>query len=230
MDSAIRFRSGYWNGLPARSLPPGPARRSSTKNCSGLTRAWTSVVSIALLDHRGASLDPMPLPGFEPVHHAAGFIRLNQKRAQERPQLFGRNAAHQLALKRIGNGARLFRYDHNDGIGLLAETNSSTVSGAERLIEVLAAGQGKNTGSVGNLIAFNDHPTVVDGVVRKENGFEHFRGRQAMDRDARFDRFLELDVLLNGDQRADPHVAEALDRLDDHFDILTLFMAGLENR
>jgi len=38
-----------------------------------------------------------------------------------------------------------------------------------------------------------------------------------------------LNILLDGHERANAHVAEALHRLDDDLDVFALFVAGLEN-
>ena len=47
-------------------------------------------------------------------------------------------------------------------------------------IQVLPPGQWKDTGRPGKAVAANDDAAIVNRVVRKENGFQHFRRRLAV--------------------------------------------------
>ena len=55
-------------------------------------------------------------------------------------------------------------------------------------------------------LPLGDHAAVVNGVVRKEDGFEHLRCRLAIHHDAGLDRFLEQDGLFHGQEGADADV------------------------
>ena len=74
---------------------------------------------------------------------------------------------------------------------------------AERLVQILALREGKNARCISDAVSFENDAAVVNRVVRKENRFEHFRGRFAIHHNARLDDFLKLDRLLDGDERAD---------------------------
>src|SRR5208283_1661497 len=68
-------------------------------------------------------------------------------------------------------------------------------------------------------------------VVGKENRLQHFRRGVAIHPDAGLDGFLKLDGLFDGDERADFHFGQPLDRLDDDLDALALFAdAGKERQ
>ncbi len=99
---------------------------------------------------------------------------------------------------------------------------------AEGFVQVLAAREGKNAGRGNDAVSSDDHAAVVDGIVRKENCFQHLGRGHAVDGDARLNGLLKLEGLLDGDERADAHVGEAFDGLDDHFDVFPLFVRGLE--
>ena len=101
---------------------------------------------------------------------------------------------------------------------------------AERFVQVLPLGEREDASREGNVVAFNDNPPVVDGVVWEEDGLQHFRGGLATDRDTGFNRALQVNGLLDGDQRADAHIGQALNGLDDDFDILALLMGGAKER
>ena len=66
----------------------------------------------------------------------------------------------------------------------------------------------------------------MDGVIRKKDGFEHFRAGLAIDDNAGFNGLLKLDRLLDGDESADAHIGQALDSLNYDFDIFTLLVGG----
>ena len=66
----------------------------------------------------------------------------------------------------------------------------------------------------------------MDGVIRKKDGFEHFRAGLAIDDNPGFDGLLKLDRLLDGDESADADIGQALDCLNDDFDIFALLMGG----
>ena len=90
--------------------------------------------------------------------------------------------------------------------------------------------QRKNARRVGDAVALHDDAAVVDRVVREENGLEHFRRRVAIHLDAGLDGLLQLDGLLDGDERADFHIREPLDGLDDDLDAFALFARAGEER
>ncbi len=97
-------------------------------------------------------------------------------------------------------------------------------------VEVLPLGQRENAGREGDAVSFDDDAAVMDGIVGKENGFQHFRRGLAIHRHAGFGGFLQLDGLLDGDERADADFGQALDGLDDDLDVFALFAAGGEKR
>jgi hypothetical protein len=70
----------------------------------------------------------------------------------------------------------------------------------------------------------------VNRIVREKNRFQHFRRRVAIHLDAGLDGFLQLDRLLDGDERADFYFREAFARLDNDLDALALFAGGGEQR
>jgi len=73
----------------------------------------------------------------------------------------------------------------------------------------------------------NNHAAVMDGIVGKENRLQHFRRRQAANGDAGLDGILQLNGLLDGDERADADIGQAFRRLDDDFDVFTLVAARI---
>src|SRR5947207_7451215 len=97
-------------------------------------------------------------------------------------------------------------------------------------VQNLPAVEGKNASRVPNPVPFNDHPSIVNGIVWEKNRFQHFGGGDAIDGNAGLDRFLELDGLLDGNQGANAHIGQTLDRLDYNFDVLQLFMGSLVER
>ena len=70
----------------------------------------------------------------------------------------------------------------------------------------------------------------MDGVIREKDGLQHLGRRFAIYQQPRFDRLLQADGLFHCDQGADSDVGQALDGLDDDFDILALFVGGREER
>jgi hypothetical protein len=64
----------------------------------------------------------------------------------------------------------------------------------------------------------------------KENRLQHFRRGVAIHRHAGLDGLLQLDGLLDGDERADFHLGQAFDGLDDDLDAFALFARGGEQR
>src|SRR5215211_7944837 len=81
---------------------------------------------------------------------------------------------------------------------------------------------------MGDAVALDDRAAIVDRIVREENRLQHLGRGHAIDSDARLDRFLQLNGLLDGDEGANPDVGQPFDRLDDDFDVLTLFVGGLK--
>src|SRR5436190_22852425 len=100
---------------------------------------------------------------------------------------------------------------------------------AERFVKVLPLGEWKNTSGIRDAIAFENNAAVMDGVIREENRFEHFRRGFAIDPDAGLDGFAQLDGLFDGDEGADANVGETFDRLDDDLDIFALLAGGGED-
>ena len=90
--------------------------------------------------------------------------------------------------------------------------------------------QRKNARGVGDAVALDDDAAVMNGVVREKNRLQHFRRGVAIHLDAGLDGLLQLDGLLDGDERADFHVGQAFDGLDDDLDAFALFARGGEER
>ncbi len=164
------------------------------------------------------------------LNHVAGAGGVDQDGGQERAQFLERDAAHELAFVGIGDRAGLLRHHHDHRVGFLAQADGRAVPRAERFVQVLPLGEREDAGGEGDAVAFDDDAAVVNGVVREEDGFQHLRRGLAIHGDAGLDGFLELDGLLDGDERADAHVGQALDGLDDDLDVLALLVGGGEER
>ena len=99
----------------------------------------------------------------------------------------------------------------------------------ERFIQILSLCKREDTGSLENAIAFEDHAAIVNRIVREENRFEHFRCRLAIHQHARFDRFIELNGLLDRDEPADPNFSQPFNRLNDDLDVFALLVRRHED-
>ena len=102
--------------------------------------------------------------------------------------------------------------------------------GAQGFVEVGTLGQRKNTGGIGNAIPLQNDAAVMDGVVGEKNRLQHLRRGIAVNFDAGFHRFMQLDGLFDGNEGANPDIGEAFDGLNDHFDGFALFAGGGKER
>ena len=169
-----------------------------------------------------------PELGTQPFDNTVRLGRTQNDRGQKRTQFFRRHAPHKLAFVGVGNHAVLLGYDHDQRVGLLAQTNGGAMARAERLIQIAPLRQRKNTRGIGDTVALDDDAAVMNGIVRKENRLQHFRRDVAIHLDAGLDGFLKLDGLLYGDEGSDLHVGEALDGLDDDLDAFALLVGAGE--
>jgi hypothetical protein len=126
------------------------------------------------------------------------------------------------------NGPRFLRDSDYDGVGLLAQANGSPMAGTEGFAEVLTLGEWENAGGIGDPVPFDNDSPIMNGIVREEDGFEHFGRGFAVHENAGLNGFLELDGLLDGQQGPDADLREALDGLNNDFDIFALFVSGGE--
>jgi hypothetical protein len=99
---------------------------------------------------------------------------------------------------------------------------------SQRLRQVAATRQRKDASRMRDAVALDDRATIMNRIVREENGLEHFRRGDAIDLDAGLDGFLQLDRLLDGDQGADPDIRKSFGRLHNDFDIFPLLVRRLE--
>src|SRR5204862_2113945 len=104
------------------------------------------------------------------------------------------------------------------------------MASSKGFVEILSLGERKNTRCKRNPIPFDNHTSIMNGVIREKNGLEHFGSRLAIHWNSRFDCLLKLDGLLDGYKRSDPHFSQSFDCLDDHFNIFTLFVRGGKQR
>src|ERR1051326_7871187 len=102
--------------------------------------------------------------------------------------------------------------------------------GSERLIQVLALGEGENAGGKGNSISLNNDAAIVNRIVWEENGLNHFRSGFAIDHNAGFDNLLELNGLFDGNEGANPRLRQTFGGLNDHLDVLALLASRIEER
>src|SRR4029434_7553564 len=93
---------------------------------------------------------------------------------------------------------------------------------AKGLVQILPLRERENARGIRDAVALENDAAIVDRVVREENGLQHLGRRLAINPDAGFNGFLELDGLLDGDERADPDLGEAFAGLDDDFNVLAL--------
>src|SRR5258707_3908938 len=135
-----------------------------------------------------------------------------------------------MAFEGVRNGAG-FLGNHNDHcVGYLAQPDGGAMPGAERLIQILALSERENAGSVGDAVTFENNSAVVNGIIWKENGFQHLGRGLAINENAGFDGFEQIDGLLDGDEGTDADIGKALDGLDDYLNVLALLMCGGEER
>src|ERR1035441_4626120 len=108
---------------------------------------------------------------------------------------------------------------------------SMTVGSSSKAIGLLLTpGKREDAGGKSNPIAFDDDPTVMDGVVRKEDRLQHLGRGFAINREAGFDSLLQPDGLFDRDEGADADFGQTLNGLDDDFNILALLMGGGKKR
>src|ERR1041384_2537729 len=70
----------------------------------------------------------------------------------------------------------------------------------------------------------------MNGIIGKENRFEHLGSRFAVHDNAGFHRFRQVNGLFNGNEGANAHVGEPLNCLDNDLNVFALLVGGNKKR
>jgi len=179
-------------------------------------------------EKRNAALACLGFPSPQPADQAPGAFRSNNHGSQKRAQFLQTHPARELPFVSIGNRPGFLGHDHDRGIGLLAQPDSGAMAGADGFVQIGTLRQRKDTSGIGDTIALDDDAAVMNRVIGKENSLQHFRRGLTIDDDAGLDRLVEINGLLNGNQRPDPHVGQPFAGAHDDFDVFALLVRGRE--
>jgi len=129
-------------------------------------------------------------------------------------------------VHRKGDFPRLLRNHNGQGVSLLGHPEASPVTGTDFPPCLHPLGQGKDASGSDNLVLPNNHRSVMQGRVGKENGEEQLRRKKSVHQNTGLDEIPEAICPLKDDQCTDFLSRERLTRQSKVLDELhtTLFV------
>ena len=138
------------------------------------------------------------------------FFIMAQFVAQESFQRLGCQMTLEHAVHSHRDGAGLFRDDHHHSIGNFAHTHRRTVACAKVQTQATALGQGKHAACSRDPAIPDDHSTVMERCIGKEDIADQLLRNTTIDQRAGLEILFQVAVTGKDDQGTDTSLAHGL--------------------